>query len=69
MNLIQLHSEMFCAGHRDGKMDACLGDSGGPLIVSHEGRLVSYLSEYLSIYLGIEMVKWMPVWEIPEGLS
>jgi len=36
--LVQLHSEMFCAGHRDGKMDACLGDSGGPLIVSHEGR-------------------------------
>ncbi|XP_065341097.1 serine proteinase stubble-like [Cloeon dipterum] len=35
---LELFSEMFCAGHRDGHMDACLGDSGGPLIVNHDGR-------------------------------
>ena len=36
----QLHDEMFCAGHRRGKMDACLGDSGGPLIIHYDGRSV-----------------------------
>ncbi|KAF4521319.1 hypothetical protein B566_EDAN002323 [Ephemera danica] len=35
---LELYAEMFCAGHRDGRMDACLGDSGGPLIVNYEGR-------------------------------
>ena len=35
---LQLHSEMFCAGHKAGKHDACLGDSGGPLIIHYKGR-------------------------------
>ncbi|CAH1163494.1 unnamed protein product [Phaedon cochleariae] len=35
---VDLHLEMLCAGHKNGKHDACLGDSGGPLIVLEEGR-------------------------------
>lgn len=36
--LVEIHSEMICAGHSDGHQDACLGDSGGPLIVLDRGR-------------------------------
>nr|XP_026483742.1 serine proteinase stubble [Vanessa tameamea]XP_026483743.1 serine proteinase stubble [Vanessa tameamea] len=36
--LVEIHSEMICAGHSDGHQDACLGDSGGPLIVMDSGR-------------------------------
>lgn len=35
---VELYDEMLCAGHEDGKHDACLGDSGGPLIVLENGR-------------------------------
>ncbi|XP_049882740.1 serine protease 27 [Pectinophora gossypiella] len=35
---VEIHSEMICAGHSDGHQDACLGDSGGPLIVLDGGR-------------------------------
>ncbi|XP_056640921.1 serine protease 27 [Diorhabda sublineata] len=35
---VDLHEEMLCAGHENGKQDACLGDSGGPLIVLERGR-------------------------------
>lgn len=36
--VVELHEEMLCAGHEDGHQDACLGDSGGPLIVLENGR-------------------------------
>ncbi|KAK9873959.1 hypothetical protein WA026_002311 [Henosepilachna vigintioctopunctata] len=35
---VELHEDMLCAGLENGKRDACLGDSGGPLILLENGR-------------------------------
>ncbi|GIY16980.1 plasma kallikrein [Caerostris darwini] len=37
---ITISKEMMCAGYEEGKKDACVGDSGGPLIVLVHGRWV-----------------------------
>lgn len=42
----QITAAMFCAGKRDGGLDACQGDSGGPVdtILNGEDRLVGIVS-------------------------
>ncbi|XP_053306979.1 urokinase-type plasminogen activator [Spea bombifrons] len=37
-----INNNMFCAGDPEWKVDACKGDSGGPLICSHDGQMTLY---------------------------
>lgn len=64
----RITDEQICAGFQDGRRDSCTGDSGGPLIIQHQGvyqqiGLVSYgegcgkvnkygVYTYLPMYLG-----------------
>ncbi|XP_053324640.1 transmembrane protease serine 6 isoform X1 [Spea bombifrons] len=67
----QISPRMFCAGYRDGSKDACLGDSGSPLVCKEPGGrwfqagLVSWgagcgIPKYFGVYSRItRLVGWI----------
>ncbi|KAK2718455.1 serine proteinase stubble-like [Artemia franciscana] len=77
----RIHTEMVCAGFREGGKDACTGDSGGPLMLEDRGRwtLVGIVSWGIpcahpllpSVYHRVSAtIDWISsvVWSLPKSL-